>query len=100
MASEHSNFGGQQADPKTFDLAMAGGATVKQPDPTNRLGPRPWDDATRDHDLVVLNAELMIHEFVADRAANFCINFQEGIRGTGVAIVESDTPFNRDYEDV
>ena len=100
MASEHSNFGGQQADPKTFALAMADGATVEQPDPANRLGPRPWDDATRDHDLVVWNPDLMIHEFITDRAANFCINFQEGIRGTGVAVVESDTPFNRDHEDV
>ena len=100
MASAHSNFGGQQADPKTFALAMADGATVEQPDPANRLGPRPWDDATRDHDLVVWNPDLMIHEFITDRAANFCINFQEGIRCTGVAVVESDTPFNRDYEDV
>ena len=100
MASEHSNFGAQQADPQTFALAMADGATVEQPDPANRLGPRPWDDATRDHALVVWNPDLMIHEFITDRAANFCINFQEGIRGTGVAVVESDTPCNRDYEDV
>ena len=92
--------GGQDADPKTYARAMADGATVEESDPKNRIGPRPWDDATRDQDLVIWNPELMIHEFVSDRAANFCMNFQEGIRGSGVAMVESDTPFNRDYEDV
>jgi hypothetical protein len=83
-----------------YARAMADGCTVDESDPTNRVGPRPWDDTTRDQGLLVWNPDLMIHEYVDDRAANFCLNFNEGIRGTGVAMIPSDTPFNRDYEDV
>ena len=91
--------GGQDADPKTYARAMADGCTVEESSPADRVGPRPWDDTTRDQGLVIWNPELMIHEYVDDRAANFCLNYNEGIRGTGVATVPSDTPFNMDYED-
>jgi hypothetical protein len=92
--------GGQDADPKQYERAMADGCTVHEPNPGDRVGPRPWDDTTRDQDLVVWNPELMIHEYGDDRAANFCLNYNEGIRGTGVLMVPSDTPFNSDHQDV
>ena len=92
--------GAQDADPKLFNAAMADGCIMDETNPVDRVGPRPWDDSTRDQGIVIWNADLMIHEYIDDRAAHFCINYTEGIRGYGKAEVPSDSPFNRDYEDV